>query len=285
MDIAIAGWTITDDINGDPLLKPIVFHPEPLSLDEATRQLPEGAYTTFRTYRRFQIVNLTDHINRLEETARLADHPLSLNRAALKKALHIAFMAFPSDQKRVRVILDLTRDVGSLYILIEKLVVPSKEEYENGVAIITRRLQRNNPKAKLTDFIKTAEDVRQELPPGVHEVIMLDEHQQVLEGLSSNFFAIKSGVIWTANEGILAGITRQTVLNIIQAQGIPIKFAGINVDEISDLDEAFLTSTSRAILPVREIDGLLIGDGHPGKITRSIMTAYRAEIEHHLEVV
>lgn len=279
---AIAAWKLQEDFK---ILEPIELPYTPHSLDEATSQLPEGAYTTFRTYGRFQVLNLTEHINRLEETARLADRLIMLDRTEVKRALHRAFMEFPADQKRVRLILDLTRDYGTIYFLIETLVVPSQDDYENGVKVITRRMHRQNPEAKLTDFIKTADEVRQEIPEGIHEVIMLDEHQRVLEGLSSNFFAIKNGVVWTADEGILSGITRQNVLNIIQSQGIPIRFVGVDVNTIADVDEAFLTSTSRAVLPVREINGEVIDGGHPGNITRAIMAAFQVTINQNLEPV
>lgn len=285
METAIAIWQIPDDFITDQALEKIDLHPEPLTLDEATRQLPGGAYTTFRTFGRFQVLSLTNHFNRLEETARLADKPLHLDRSMLKQALHQAFIKYPSDEKRVRIILDLTHHEGTIYILIEKLVVPSSEDYEHGVKVITRQMHRQNPKAKLTGFIKTATTVRHEIPEGIHEVVMYDEHHHMLEGLSSNFFAVKNGVIWTAGEGVLSGITRQTVLEIIQAKGLPVNLSGYKVENLGDLDEAFITSTSRAVLPIREIDGHQIGDGAPGKITRSMMTCYQEAISTDIETV
>lgn len=285
MESIVSVWRLPDDYQTRLSLENVILSPAPKSLDEATRQLPSGAYTTFRTFGQFQILNLTDHINRLEETARLANKPTTIDRPILKKALHEAFAQFPSNEKRVRIILDLTDKVGTLYILIEKLVVPSNKDYEQGVKVITRAMHRQNPKAKLTGFIETAEVVRQEVPKGVHEVIMVDDHGRILEGLSSNFFAVKEGEIWTADEGILAGITRQTVLGIIRAKGIPLHLEGLPVEDAPGLDEAFLTSTSRAVLPIREIDGHIIGHGIPGKVTRAIMAAFQEQIDKNIETV
>lgn len=281
-DIAI--WHMRHDAEAGRLLERIVFDRIPASLDAATQQLPGGAYTTFRTYGRFQVLNLEDHINRLIETAVLAGRPVALDRSAIKTALHQAFSDYPAEVKRVRLILDLSMDTG-MYILVESLEVPSEEDYRCGVRIITRPMQRENPKAKLTRFIDTAATMRQVLPKGIHEVVMVGRDQRALEGLSSNFFAVKDGVIWTANEGVLSGITRQTVLGIIQALELSIKMSGVLADALSSLDEAFLTSTSRAVLPIREIDGQGVGDGRPGVITRRLMAAYEEEITHHIETV
>jgi branched-chain amino acid aminotransferase len=285
MEPAISVWRVPDNYRTCLSLEKITLTLAPKSLDEATRQLPGGAYTTFRTFGQYQVLNLTDHLNRLEETARLDDKPVTIDRSTLKMALHEAFEQFPSNEKRVRVILDLSHNLGALYILIEKLVVPSSQDYEQGVKVITRAMRRQNPRAKLTGFIETAETVRQEVPEGIHEVVMVDEQGRALEGLSSNFFAVKDGVIWTAAEGVLAGITRQTVLDIIRAQGIPLHLEGIPVEGVADLDEAFLTSTSRAVLPIREIDGHIIGAGAPGEVTRAIMAAFQEQIDKNVETV
>lgn len=285
MDAGIAIWRMRGSSEKDISLEKILFDPMPVSLDEVTRLLPDGAYTTFRTFSRFQVLSLGDHLNRLEETARLSGRPISLSRTAVKAALRQAFSEYPIEVKRVRIILDLYTDPGAITILIEALAVPTEVDYECGVKVITRTMQRQNPRAKLTGFIDTATSVRQEIPPGIHEVVMIGEDQQTLEGLSSNFFAVKDGVIWTASQDVLAGITRQTVLEIIQAQELPIVLLGIRADMLGRLDEAFLTSTSRDILPIQEIDGQCVDDSTPGKITRRLMKAYRDAINGKMETL
>jgi len=169
--------------------------------------------------------------------------------------------------------------------MLEALKVPGPFEYQMGVKVVTRWLHRQNPKAKLTDFIETAAEVRKDIPTGMNEVLMISEDQRVLEGLSSNFFAISKGIIYTADQEVLSGITRSLVIKFIEEDKIPLKLEGIPIDQLTGLDEAFLTSTSRAVLPVTEIDGKKVEKGVPGSFTQKIMAGYWAKIEQELETI
>lgn len=255
------------------------------TLDEGTRQLPGGGYTTFRTFDRFRVLRLHEHFERLEETARLADQPVSIKVPCIRHSLRMALESFPAAESRVRLTLDLEDSPGTLYALAEILHVPNAEEYLHGVKAVTRTLHRSNPKAKLTNFIATAAEVRKTLPQGINEAIMIGENGHALEGLSSNFFGVRGGVVWTAEEGVLSGITRSLVLEEIGAQGIPLRLEGVPVEEIAALDEAFVTSASRAVLPVTMIDDRPVGNGKPGPVTRRLMEGYKARIEAALEEI
>lgn len=268
---------------------------QPSSLDAGTRQLPAGGYTTFRTWNKTQVFRLTDHFLRLEESARLTGRPVAINydavRCALRKALQDFYQASgvnnTSDTAdcRVRLILDLTETPGAFFLLIEPLSVPSEKDYSQGVQVVTRWMQRENPKAKQTAFIETASQVRQALPANVNEALMIGENGRVLEGLSSNFFAVWEGEVWTAEEGVLSGITRQVVLECINEAGIPLHLEGIWRYSLDEISEAFITSASRSILPVTQIDGKLVGNGHPGFITKTLIGLYRQKIDMGLETV
>ena len=255
------------------------------TLDEGTRKLPGGGYTTFRTFDRFRVLRLHEHFERLEETARLAGKPVQLNASCLRHSLRMALESFPAGESRVRLSLDLEDRLGTVYALAEVLHVPASEAYVHGVSAVTRTLHRNNPKAKLTNFIATASEVRKTLPAGVEEALMIGGDGRVLEGLSSNFFGVRGGVVWTAEEGVLSGITRALVLDEIRMQGIPLRLEGVPEEEIAGLDEAFITSASRAVLPVTVIDDRSVGSGTPGPVTKRLMEGYKARIEAALEEI
>jgi branched-chain amino acid aminotransferase len=194
----------------DLLLLPL----ESRSLDDASLQLPGGAYTTFRTFASRKVLHLQDHLARLEQTAALSGQPIHLDRAALRRALRqtITSPAPEADDWRIRLTLDLEDRPGDIYICLQPLETPPSEAYESGVLVTTIDLQRQLPKAKLTRFIARAGDVRQHLPAGVNEALMVDPRGCLLEGLSSNFFAVRAGLLYTAEEGVLSGITRSLVL-------------------------------------------------------------------------
>jgi branched-chain amino acid aminotransferase len=164
---------------------------------------------------------------------------------------------------RIRVVLDLEVAPGEIYLMVELLKTPPTDAYDSGVQVITCRLQRDNPKAKLTASIPVADKIRGQLPTGVEEALMVDEAGRILEGLTSNFFAVKDNEIWTNEESVLSGITRLLVLDEAVRIELPVNFRSITITEIPNLEEAFITSSSRGILPVKQIDRILIGSGLP----------------------
>ncbi len=255
---------------------------EPQTLDEATALLPSGGYTTFRTFGRFRVLRMESHFDRLEETARLAGKELRLSRDQMKRALFYALSKYSAKEMRVRMIVDLELQPGMVYILVASLHAPEDSAYQQGVRIVTLPLHRNNPKAKLTSFINTASVARQDLPAGINEAVMIGADGCCLEGLSSNFFAIKDGIVWTAEEGVLSGITRALILEIIHEENIPLKMEGIHSSQLPHLDEAFISSASRAVLPVTEIDGRPVGSGQSGPISRQLLEKYLNRIEADL---
>ena len=256
------------------------------SLDDASRQIPGGAYTTLRTYAHDRLLRWGNHIDRLVGGARSQGVVIDLDEENLRKTLRLLVNQFPASiDVRVRITLDLEEVPGAVYCTGEPLQVPQREYYQNGVDIVTCYLWRNMPEAKLTGFIATASEFRQSLPAGVAEALMVDTHGLILEGLSSNFFAVKEGHIFTAQEGVLAGITRMLVVQVVKSLGFDIVFQCVRVSEIPSLQEAFITSASRGIMPVRSIDGQLIGNGKPGEITIEVSTALEHQIESEIEPI
>ncbi len=276
-------WKLPPENQGE--LQRIEFSHQPTTLDEATRLLPPGGYTTLRTYCGNKVLRLEDHFRRLEDTTRLAGIPLKVDRTRLRKALREAISRFPGPEKRVRVVVDMDRTPGTAYIILEELKTPDPESYRAGVKAVTRTMQRTNPRAKLTSFINQAGKVRENLPPDVNEALMVSEAGFVLEGLSSNFFGVKNGTLQTASEGVLFGITRTMVIRVIEDSGFPLRFDAVKKSDLSFLDEAFITSASRSVLPVTTIDGAPIGNGKPGEITLAILTGLTQALEENLELL
>lgn len=258
------------------------------SLDQANRLIPDGVYTTFRTYDKLNVLDLEGHFDRLEESARLTQKEIFLQRLEIRRVLRNLLKNFPAEEARVRISVPLTSAIPKtieIYVFLENLVVPSSQDYQNGVRVITTRMQRKNPAAKTTSFIHTADEIRQNIPKGVNEVIMVDDSGRMLEGLSSNFFAIKGGVVFTDDTHVLAGITRKHVLEIIHEMGIPLQMEGFQYADLQILDEAFITSASRGVLPVCQIDDQIIGQGKVGQITKKIMERYQEKIKRIIEPI
>jgi len=258
----------------------------PTSLDTASAQLPAGAYTTFRTYQRCQALRLDDHFTRLEQTAALAGTPVLLNRPSLRSALRMLAHCVPSGKaQRFRITVDLENQPGQIYIAADLLQVPSKSVYARGARAILCDLQRRLPEAKLTRFIERAGEVRRNLPRQVNEAIMVDPEGYLREGLSSNFFAVRDGQVWTASQGVLAGITRATVLDCAAKLGQPVRLDAIHKNDLAKLDEVFITSASRGVLPLRRIDACTPLLSVPGPLTLRLMQAFDHAIASEIEPI
>lgn len=263
-------------VNKDPEggLTSVALADEVNSLDQASGYLPDSIYTTFRTYPGACALHLSDHFNRLEESSRLAGWPIWLQKEQLRANIRQALRQYPADVARVRVQIPLAKDPRVIYLMIGALNVPTPRQRERGVTTITSQVTRAKPAAKLTRFIKSTRQLRQNIGDDIEEVILLDERRNILEGMTSNFYSVMDGVIYTAGEGMLPGITRQIVLEIAASEGIPLNLMPPAFDLFERFDEAFITSSSRGVLPVTEIDNIPVGSGEPGVITRKLMELY-----------
>ena len=255
------------------------------SLNEAQQSLPEGVYTTFRTYHTHFVVRLSDHFRRLEESAALLGKSIHLEEGRIRQILADMVREQNHPESRVRISIDLTEANGSVYILIEPLITPSADEYEQGVAVGIRSMHRENPKAKSTRFIQMAEAAKSISRGGVNEILMVSEDDLVLEGLSSNFFGILDGSVWTAEDGVLFGVTRGIVLDVLGDLQINCIRKPLPARELGRLEEAFITSASRGVLPVVKVDELSVGSGKPGIVTRKIRAGFNRLTERLMEPI
>ncbi len=250
------------------------------TLAEASLALGQGVYTTLRIYPDGYVVRLDDHLARLEVSARILGRPLGLDRAEVRSALGQAFWHSEFTQARVRLTATPPPGPGpaDVIIALEAFVPPGPEIYEHGIRVRTiGALRTQHPQAKTTDFIALSRRLYREMPPDTYELLMVDERGTILEGLTSNFFALREGAVYTAGGGVLEGVTRGLVIELA-ARMFPVRLESVRRDEIALLSEAFITSSSREIVPVVAVDGRQIGDGRPGPITRRLLEAYRAQI-------
>jgi branched-chain amino acid aminotransferase len=116
---------------------------------------------------------------------------------------------------------------------------------------------------------------------GAYEAIMLNYRGELSECAMSNLFLIKDQVLKTpALEcGILPGLTRNFVLEAARALLISVRETSLFPQDLYEADEAFLTVTSRELVPVVRCDDHVIGQGHPGPWTRRLHEKYREKVK------
>lgn len=261
----------------------------------ASADLPAGAYTTFRTYQGNRVLRLGQHARRLRESlaALMGGAPLdpdALTDARARRGVAVALREAGFAESRLRLTLAPPETAGAparFFVSIEPFTPYPAQWYEQGVACVTVALRRDNPHAKSTSFIATAGQAYQALPSGVHEGLMVADDGAVLEGLSSNFFAVLDGVLRTEQARALVGVTQSIVLELAgRVRPAPaVRTSAIHISDLPRVSECFITSVSREVLPVVRIDDQLVGDGRPGALTKALLAAYRELIEREAEAL
>jgi branched-chain amino acid aminotransferase len=241
----------------------------------ASAALPQGAYTTFRTYGGNRVLRLARHAERLRESIALLGRPSNLAAETVRAGVAGSLRETRYAESRFRLTLAASDD--RLYVSIEPFAPYPAALYEQGVACVTVAEHRDNPHAKSTAFIASAGEAYRALPAGAHEGLMIGPGGAILEGLSSNFFAVLDGALRTEQGRALVGVTQALVLELARAllPGMPVVAEAARLDDLPRVSECFITSVSREVLPVARIDGRPVGDGQPGPVTRRLLQAYR----------
>lgn len=133
-------------------------------------------------------------------------------------------------------------------------------------------------------YTNSVRAVQEAMRHGFEEAILLNSRGDVAEGSGANLFVVKHGVLVTndLDASILAGITRDSVLRIARDLGIPVQVRPIAVSDVRAADELFFTGTAVEVMPIRQVDDRIIGDGHPGPLTRRIRATYQDAVHGRL---
>lgn len=274
------------------------FDPSASSLDELTGRVSDGFYSTFTTLSGgTRVLGLRAHLKRLYGPARKFHIHPAVNQATLRR--YIAELAAANRPGESRIRLILTKDRGDMYLGILPFTPLSESVYRDGVQVVTAEMARHDPRIKGTDFIAQSAGLRKLIAGGVYEAL-LTRDGKILEGMTSNFYAVISateskasqllesqsklcGTLVTAQKGILLGVTRRVVIRLARGEGMRIEYRPPRVDE--DFDEAFLTSSSRGVVPIVAIDGKPVGQGRPGAQTKRLSLAYQAYVRERSEEI
>ncbi|MEN9563612.1 MAG: hypothetical protein RIR73_1856 [Chloroflexota bacterium] len=265
------------------------------TLDEFTGRVSDGFYTTFSTLAQgTRVLGLRAHLKRLYQPAQEFGLNPSANEQTVRQ--HIAKLTKANLPKESRIRLILTKDTGDVYIGIQPLIPAPESVYRDGVHVLTANMARHDPRIKGTDFITQSANLRKLVKGDVYEILLV-HIGGILEGMTSNFYAVRSQgllrvkehhprndiTLITAQKGILLGVTRRAVLQLARRQGMSIEYRPPRVDE--KFDEAFLTSSSRGVVPIVKIDDKRVGQGVPGAWTNALSLAYQAYVLERSEAI
>lgn len=174
-------------------------------------------------------------------------------------------------------------------IVIECFPLPLKERaksFRDGLQIVIPSIRRTppesmSPRAKVHNYINMIQgdlEVRSQNPEAL--AILLDTNGNIAEGMGSNFFIVKDGVLSTPRDQfILGGISRETTIELAHELNMEVRKEDIDLFDAYNADEAFVTSTSYCICPVSTFNGMKIGSGKAGPITDRLQKAYSGLVD------
>ncbi|MDA0947565.1 MAG: aminotransferase class IV [Planctomycetota bacterium] len=253
----------------------------PANLDRALLDLPDGVYEALRTRGGARFFRLERHCARAAEGCARAGLP-PLDEDLFHRGLDACTRAWGHEAKvRIDLCAEPPAAFGAqtrILYSFRPLVLPTPEVYADGVGVrIAEGLARHDPEVKGTAFI--AQRARRPLLEDDYESVLVDEHGYLLECVMSNLFLVRGGELRTAGHGVLLGVTRETVLGAAQSLGMPVREEAVHRDEVEQLEEAFLTTSVRGLVPIVRLGGVTLGTGRPGPWTQRLSEAYEDAVE------
>lgn len=253
----------------------------------------DSVFETLRTYggRPFA---LDRHLARLARSAERVFIELPVSIEQLGREVQSAIVGAGNAESYVR--LTVTRGVGETLgldpglsrhatrvVIVTPLTSPPPQTYLEGVAVISYRTERVTDHsvaagAKIGNYLTAVLATRAARAAGAYEALIVDGRGCVVEGATSNVFAVlNDGTLLTPPEedGILLGITREALLELAIEQNVSVRYESLPLEQLAASAEVFVCSSIREVVPVVRIDGRRVGDGQPGQRSLRLLAAFR----------
>ena len=252
----------------------------------------EAVYENFRTYSGVPLL-LDRHLERLRRSAAFLEIPVPASDEEIAARIRRACRALPDPGERsVRVILSAgTEEDGPVLVVLARPLSPLPVDPEReGVGVLLSRFVRSTPGGlpggvKTTGLALARRAVREAEAVGAHEALVRAPDGTLAEGATSNLFWVEDGTVFTppGESGILPGLTRGVVADTLADLEIVLTEEALPAERLLRAEEAFLTSSSREVLPIGWTvtpDGCRapVGAGRPGPLTLRILAGYRRAI-------
>ncbi len=258
----------------------------------------DGAFEGIRAYNG-RAFKLTEHVDRLYNSLQALWIKLPYGREQFAANIEKLLEMNEVTDGYIRV--TVTRGVAlgldpkniqgppTICVSTDKLSLYPRSMYENGLEVVTVATRVANPQVleprikSLGKYLCNIQAKIEANQVGAGEGLMLTEDGYVAECTGDNIFYVKRGVVFTppAFLGILEGITRQTVMDLLSELGIEVVEKVFTRFDLYTCDEAFLTGTAAEVIPMVKLDDRVMGDGKPGPITKKLEQAFRKYVAEY----
>ena len=252
----------------------------------------EGVYEVLRTYERVPFL-YDRHVARLRQSAQRIALDVPFDDATLLQWLgRTVAAAGELTEAYIRIL--LTRGVGELTYELSATPAPTTviivkpfEPYparvvEHGIRISLVDMLRNHPRSvnpliKANNLLNNVLAMQAAHRAGAEEALMCNYRGELTECSQANFFMVRGGAALTprSEAGILEGVTRAFIFELGRELGIDVREETLLPKDLESADEMFITSTTRELSPVVNVDGRIVGSGQPGAVTKALLARYQ----------
>ena len=255
----------------------------------------EGVYETLRTYDGKPFL-FERHMRRLRASASMLALTVPPSNEDIDRrfrdTMSAAGLGVDGREAYIRIL--VTRGVGeltydpaacsqpSIVVIAKAHVDPPADAFERGVTVALVGIVRNhpgsvNPIIKSNNLLNNALAMQEAFKRGAFEGLMRNYRGELAECTTANLFAVKDGVALTPplDAGLLAGITREFLFEVGRDVGVSVREQTLKDADLFGADEAFLTSTTRELVPIVRVDDRTIGAGKPGPVTKKLLDEFR----------
>jgi branched-chain amino acid aminotransferase len=257
----------------------------------------DGVFDVARTFNG-RVFKLEEHVERLYHSLKVLridpglapEEMIDVSRSVLERNLHLLG---PDDdywlaQRVSRGVLKVDGDNWDRYgptVIVECMPLPLRARarlYRDGIDVVVPSIRRVapdalTPRAKTHNYLNLiTADLEVHARDPEAWAVLLDVNGNLCEGLGSNIFVVRDGRLLTPHERyVLPGVSRATAIELAAEAGIPFAEADIDLYDAYTAEEAFITSTSLCLCPVRSVNGNPVGAGTvPGPLTKRLSDAY-----------
>jgi len=252
----------------------------------------EGVYETMRTYNRMPFL-YDRHMRRLRQSSERIALDVPFDDATMLSWIDQTIAAAGQlEEAYVRVLHtrgvgDLTYDLKSTpapttVIIVKPFEAYAPRVYNDGIRIALVDMLRNHPRSvnpiiKSNNLMNNALAMQAAYRSGAEEALMCNYRGELTECSQSNFFLVRGGAALTpkSDAGLLEGVTRAFLFELGKELGIDVREERLMPEDLETADEMFITSTTRELSPVVNVDGKAVGTGKPGPITKKLTALYQ----------
>jgi branched-chain amino acid aminotransferase len=253
----------------------------------------EGVYETLRTYNLVPFL-YDRHMRRLRQSAERLLLDVPFDDATMLKWIDQT-VAAAGDLQEAYIRILLTRGVGELnydpkstpkpttVIIVKPFEAPAARVFDAGIRISLVDMLRNHPKSvnpliKSNNLLNNAMAMQAAYRSGAEEALMCNYRGELTECSQANFFMVRGGAVLTppSEAGLLEGVTRAFIFELGRELGIDVREETLHPKDLESADEMFITSTTRELSPVVNVDDRVVGTGKPGPITQKLLARYQA---------